>query len=311
MTGLNLAHLRAFATVIEQGSFQGAASRLGRTQPAVSQQIRQLEKRVGVRLVERVGRRATPTAAGVALLDHARRIENAVDSALEAVAGYATGVRGRVRLGTGATACIHLLPPVLRDLRRRYPSLEIAVSTGNAADVLDAIDENRLDLGLVTLPAAGRSFAVTPLFDDPFVAIRAVDDVDAADAVTPEALRDLPIVLYEPGALTRRIVDTWFAQAGVVPRVVMELGSIEAIKEMVAAGLGCSILPSMTVRGKGRARGLVVRSPDPPLGRTLGLVVRRDKMLNAALRAACDALTRLPKSPDHEDASAEGASRSP
>jgi DNA-binding transcriptional LysR family regulator len=171
MRGLNLDHLRTFASVVELGGFSAAAQRLNLTQPAVSLQIRQLERRLGVRLVERVGRRATATAAGQDLLDHVRRIEAAVAGAVDAMAYHATGTVGRVRLGTGGTACIYLLPPILRELRQRFPTLEIVVSTGNTPDMLKAIEDNRIDVGLVTLPAPGRMFQVTPVIDDEFVAI--------------------------------------------------------------------------------------------------------------------------------------------
>ena len=119
MRDLRLDQLRTFTEVIAHGSFSAAAERLRLTQPAVSLQVRQLEKRLGVRLIERVGKRATPTPAGAELLDHARRIDASVAAALEGMARHAGGTFGRVRIGTRATACIYLLPPVLRDLRRR------------------------------------------------------------------------------------------------------------------------------------------------------------------------------------------------
>src|SRR5690349_2985404 len=127
MRGLNLDHLRAFATVLELGGFSAAAEKLNLTQPAISLQIRQLETRLGVRLIERVGRRAQPTNAGRDLLGHIGRIDEAVQGAVEAVAPHRAGAIGRVRLGTGATACIYLLPRVLREVREAFPSLEIVV----------------------------------------------------------------------------------------------------------------------------------------------------------------------------------------
>src|SRR5205809_5785263 len=119
MRNINLDQLETFAAVIELGSFSAAAQRLNLTQPAVSFQIRQLERRLGLRLIERVGRRALPTVAGRELLPHIGHIDDALAAAFTAIGPYAQGVAGRVRLGTGATACIYLLPPVLRDLRRR------------------------------------------------------------------------------------------------------------------------------------------------------------------------------------------------
>jgi DNA-binding transcriptional LysR family regulator len=292
MRSINLDHLQAFADVIELGSFSAAAERLGLTQPAVSLQVRALEKRLGVRLVERVARRATATAAGEELLAHVRRIDASVTAATDAMARRASGAVGRVRLGTGATACIYLLPPVLRELRQRFPSLDIVVSTGNTSDILKSLDDNAIDLGLVTLPAPGRMFEVTPLLEDEFVAITSKEDDRLQATVTPEALSGLPVVLYEPGGNTRRIVDGWFARAGLTLRPVMALGSIEAIKELVGAGLGCAVLPRMAVPSHGSRTPITVHALAPRLHRSLALVLRRDKPLYRGLREVVNALTR-------------------
>ena len=292
MRGLNLDQLSTFVEVIERGSFSAAADRLDLTQPAVSLQVRQLEKRLGVRLIERVGRRARPTAAGTELLAHARLIAGAVTAAEESLAPYASGTLGRVRLGTGATACIHFLPSVLRDLRKRFPELEITISTGNATDILRQIEDNTLDLGLVTLPATGRMFDVTPLLEDEFVVLSSPEGPSLPRTVTAQHLMRLPIVLYEPGALTRRLVDEWFAAQGLAIRPTMELGSVEAMKELVRAGLGVGIIPRMAVDTPQRSPRLQIQSLTPRLTRGIGLVVRRDKPLHRGLRETIAALRR-------------------
>ncbi|MGE0718792.1 MAG: LysR family transcriptional regulator [Alphaproteobacteria bacterium] len=315
MRSLNLDHVGAFADVVALGSFSAAAGKLGLTQPAVSLQIRQLERRLGVRLIERTGRRAAPTAAGRTLLEHLPRIDAAVAAATEAVAIHAESVAGRVRLGTGATACIHLLPPLLHDLRRRYPALEIVVSTGNTPEFLKAIEDNVMDVALVTLPVAGRMLQTTPVLDDEFVAIFPADGMAIPAAASPAALARLPIVLFEPGARTRALVDAWFLRAGLTPRPVMELGSVEAIKELVGAGLGCSILPGMAAKGmEGR---LVVRRLSPRMHRRLAIVLRRDKPLGRGLREVVRALGNLqgsgkegqPRRPESLRAAASPATR--
>ncbi len=288
---LNLDQLGAFVTVIARGSFSGAAEHLGLTQPAVSLQVRQLEKRLGTALIERVGRRARPTAAGAELLDHAARIDATVSAALEAVGRHAAGTVGRVRLGTGATACIFLLPPLLGRLRRAHPNLEITVTTGNTPEIVKAVEENLIDLALVTLPCAGRMLEITPVLDDGFVAIAPRDMVLPA-RLTAAALAQLPVLLFEPGGNTRRLVDAWFAQGGIALNPVMSLGSVEAIKEMVAAGLGCAVLPGMALRRQAE-HGFQVRALTPPLKRRLALVMRRDKRLHRGLKATHDALMAL------------------
>ncbi|HEY0295214.1 MAG TPA: LysR family transcriptional regulator [Bordetella sp.] len=293
MRGLNLDHLRIFLDVIEHGSFSAAAERHGLSQPAVSQQVRQLERRYGLRLAERVGRRVTATAAGQALLDYARRIDAVAAEADRAMQSHAAGVGGRVLLGTGGTACTYLLPPLLATLRGRFPDLDVVVRTGNTADVLRGIEDNVLDIGLVTLPAAGRMFQVTPVLDDDFVAIFPAGEAGLPARATPAELARRPLVLFEPGARTRRLCDDWFEAAGVPARPVMELGSTEAMKEIVAAGLGCAVLPGLAVTGSGARASLAVRPLRPRLRRQLAVVLRHDKPVGRGLRQVVELLQGL------------------
>ncbi len=292
MKALNLDYLRTFLDVIELGSFSAAAERLSLTQPAVSLQIRQLEQRLGVKLIERIGRKAQPTAAGAELLTYASEIDALTSRAIEEVGRHASGTIGRVRIGTGATACIFLLPPVLRELRRKFPSLQITVSTGNTADIVKAVDENSIDVALVTLPASGRMLEITPVLDDEFVVI-APSSMKLPQRLTAPALANLPILLFEPGGNTRRISDEWFRRSGIDLKPVMSLGSVEAIKELVSAGLGCAVLPSMAVRHEKHRKGLIVRSLTPKLHRTLAVVIRRDKPLHRGLKEVVRALKQL------------------
>lgn len=293
MQRLNLNHLHTFALVIQQGSFSGAAELQALTQPAVSLQIRQLETRLNLKLIERVGKRIKPTSAGNTLLEHIGRINAVVDDALLDLSSHAQGIAGQIAIGTGATACIHLLPPILQTLRRQFPALDVRVSTGNTDGILRAVEENRLDLALVTLPAAGRSLSISPLLEDEFVAIFSAEQPDLPHKVTPASLTSLPLVVFEAGSGTRMLVDEWYLQAGLRVKPVMELGSIEAIKEMVAAGLGYSIVPAMSVAATHHRRGLRVESLQPPLTRTLGIALRQDKPVGKALRQVLDALQTL------------------
>jgi DNA-binding transcriptional LysR family regulator len=290
---LNPDQLRAFADVVELGSFSAAAERLHLTQPAISQQVRQLELRLGVRLVERSGRKARPSPAGIELLMHVRRIETANAAALDAMGRHAKGALGRVRIGTGATASIHLLPPVLRELRRRLPSLELTVTTGQTGDIVRLVEESVVDIGLVTMPTRGRALTITPILEDEFVAIASADAAPLPVPLTAAALAEFPIVLYEPGAHTRRIVDQWCARAGVSLKPVMELGSVEAIKELVGAGLGYGVLPAMAVSNARKRGDLVISSLTPRLWRSLAIVLRRDRKLDQGAKEVIDALMTL------------------
>src|SRR5215475_9973809 len=131
----SLRQLRTFLAVVESGKISTAARSLNLTQPAASQQLRELERALRVRLLERAAGKVQPTAAGVALLEPARRAQTAIDDAVAAAGAHRSGEAGRVRLGTGATACIYLLPAVLAALKQRMPALEIVIATGNSADM--------------------------------------------------------------------------------------------------------------------------------------------------------------------------------
>lgn len=280
MTTLNLGYLATFRLVIQRGSFSAAADALGISQPAVSLQIRQLEQFLQTRLVERTGRGIKATAAGQALLAHGERIQQAVDDAIRSVSAFSHDVSGTITLGTGATACIHLLPPLLEKLRKDYPLLSVGVTTGNTLDIVRAIEENRLDMGLVTLPVSGRALDVMPVMDEEFVFIASREQQDAFRGFTPEAL-----IAFESGSGTRALIDGWFAANGLAIAPVMQLGSIEAIKRMVRAGLGYSIVPRMAVEQDADREGLCVMSLTPMLQRQLAVVMRQDKILSKGIAA--------------------------
>jgi DNA-binding transcriptional LysR family regulator len=249
----------------------------------VSLQVRQLEQFLRTRLVERTGRGIKATAAGLALLEHGNRIEQVVEEAIRSVSEFSHEISGTITLGTGATACIHLLPPLLRQLREEHPLLRVGVTTGNTLDVVRAVEENRLDIGLVTLPASGRALEVMPLLDEEFVLIISQAQDEEIAQFSPQILHALPLIAFESGSGTRDLIDGWFNTCDLEVRPVMQLGSIEAIKRMVRAGLGYSIVPRMAVENVADREGLSVRSLNPVLHRQLGIVMRQDKILSKGI----------------------------
>ena len=155
MRRLSLDQLHAVVEVVQLGSFSAAARNLNLTQPAVSLQVRELEQRLGVQLVERLGKRAYATAAGAELIERAHRIEREVDDAIDAMRRRRDGGLARIRIGTGGSILAYLLPPVLRTLRRKHPYIEIVVMTGTTDEIAARIAQNDLDIALVTMPVIG------------------------------------------------------------------------------------------------------------------------------------------------------------
>ncbi|MET3754189.1 DNA-binding transcriptional LysR family regulator [Rhizobium binae] len=279
---LNLDQLATFVNVADLGSFTAAADKEGVTQPAVSLQVKGLERRLGVRLIERVGRRAQPTAAGLDLLSHARRLLQQAAAAEEAMLPHKDGARGRVRIGSGGTASIHLLPRAIAAARKSMPGLEITLHIGNADDVLHDLEANSLDIAVVALPASGRNFEIEPFYEEELLAVAPVGSLVPEGGPDAAFMRDRTLLLYE-GGNTRRAIDAWLAAPEIRTRPAMEFGSVEAIKELVAVGLGWSILPGLALRHD-RAGLVTTSSLKPKLTRHLGMVLRRDKHLTRGLR---------------------------
>lgn len=287
-----LRQLRTFLAVVEIGSISTAARSLNLTQPAASQQLRELERLFRVRLLERAAGKVQPTAAGMALLDPARRAQAAIDDAVAAVAAHRKGESGRVRLGTGATACIYLLPSILSAVKGRMPGLEIVIATGNSADMARHVETGELDIALVTLPVTHRrSLSVTRLITDPLVALLPTALARDAPGLSATQVARLPLILYETGGTTRAIIDAWFRRAGVAPAPIMQLDSIETIKVLVSGGLGASIMPTMALSVQ--PPGTVMRRLRPTIERQLGIVLRREKVLDRGLRGVLEELSAL------------------
>ena len=135
MRSVNPDHLRALTEVVAQGSFTRAAKRLNLAQPTISLQIRELETRLGVRLVDRLGKRAFATAAGRELIEHAGRIAAETERLMAAMRRHRDGWLGQVRIGSSTTALIYHLPPVLTALRKQHPNIELVVTTGTTTGV--------------------------------------------------------------------------------------------------------------------------------------------------------------------------------
>jgi len=287
-----LRQLRTFLAVVEVGNISTAARSLNLTQPAASQQLRELERVLRVCLLERAAGKVQPTAAGAALLEPARRAQAAIDDAVAAVATHRSGETGRVRVGTGATACIYLLPAILSAVKHQMPGLEVVIATGNSADMARHVETGELDVALVTLPVArNRALSAMRLVTDPLIALLPAALARGAPSLSAAQIARLPLILYEAGGTTRAIIDAWFRQAGVVPSPIMQLDSIETIKVLVSGGLGASIVPAMALATQPPAT--VIRRLRPTIERQLGIVLRREKVLDRGLRVVLAALSAL------------------
>jgi DNA-binding transcriptional LysR family regulator len=291
--GLSIDQLRTLVEVVELGSFSAAARRLNLTQPAVSQQIKELELRCGVRLLERIGKTVVATAAGRDLVARAERIGAEADRALAAMRRHRDAQIGRLHLGTGPTVLAFLLHPVLHGLRDRYPMLELVVTTGTTGDIVEQILSNDIDLGFTALPVQEPELEATPVRTDELVAILPASETDIPPAITPaDVSRRTLISEYQRGDRAR-LSRVWMRAGGFEARPAMVFDDVQARIAAVAAGLGMGFIPKPIANQGPSLAGTVLRPLDPPLIRTLGLVQRRSRSDSRALCVVRDAILTL------------------
>ena len=293
MRSVNPDHLRALAEVVAQGSFTRAAKRLNLAQPTISLQIRELEMRLGVRLVDRMGKRAFATAAGRELIEHAERLAREGERLLAAMRRHRDGWLGQVRIGSSTTALIYHLPPVLARLRKEHPNIELVVTTGTTTGVVERMLRNEIDLGVVSLPINERVLELVPLMTEPMVAIFSDRTEGLPSKVTPQYLLQHTLILEYARAHVRALIMGWLAGDGAEVRPAMELDNLEAVRRMVAAGLGASVVPASVVSEAHPGTEDVSRPLKPTLIRTLALAQRRDKPSDPALAHVREALLSL------------------
>lgn len=281
MRELSLDQLRTLVTVVELGSFSRAAERLHLSQSAVSLQIRELETRLGLRLVDRLGKRAHASAAGADVIAQARELLEGARRVAETARRHRDGFVGRVRIGTGVSMLTYLLPPVLARLHRRHPGLELEISVGTAAEMRRRLVDNEIDVGVLAAPAPERELHATALRTDALFAVLPPAASDAPRAVTPAQLARHPLVI-EGETRMDALALQWLRDGGIEPRPAMRVGNVEAIKRVVAAGLGAAVLAAESIPTERERRGLIVRPLRPALRRTLLLVRRHDKPADAA-----------------------------
>lgn len=246
---MEIRQLRAFVAIAELGTFTAGAQRVHVTQAAISMQIRQLENELGAKLFIRAPRRVMLTEAGEQLLQRARQILRDHDAAVEEIAELAGAERGRLRIGSAsAMVTTDVLPQLLKELRRQHQGAEVTVSSGTSEALVQQILAGELDLAFVSLPVEARGINTELLSQDQLVAVASPRHRLAKQrTISAYSLAGEKLILGERGGNTRRLIDQFFAQAGVALQVSMELSRQAAIRRMVEEDMGVGIVPLQTV----------------------------------------------------------------
>jgi len=245
---INVHHLYLFHQVAAARGFTRAAEQLYISQPALSRQVHELEQELGVPLIDRVGRRICLTEAGETLFEYTTRLFGLIDE-IETVMRDTRGLqRGRLAIGASTTIGMYVIPATLAQYRATYSGIDMRVEIGNTRQIADAVLRCELELGLVEGPIDHPQLAVEPLATDELLVILPPNHTLAGRTeLRPTDLAEQPFVLREPGSGTRLVADTYLRSAGIVPHVVLELGSTEAIKRLIMAGVGLGIISRYAV----------------------------------------------------------------
>ena len=293
--------LQVFYTVAKQLSFTKAAELLYMTQPAVTFQVKQLEEHFNTRLFERSHSKITLTPAGDVAMEYAERILN-LSSEMDTRVGELTGqISGTLLVGASTTIAEYMLPRLLGDFKAQYPNVHARLMVANSEAIEAKIADHTLDVGLIEAPSHHPQLMSHVCCEDELVAICAPKHpVAQYTSITPVQLSELPYVSRESGSGTREVMDDYFRKNGVQPEdlhIVMELGSPEAIKGAVEAGLGIAIVSRATIQKEIKLGDLIAIPLEPRLNRPLSMVNAKEKFRSRLLQTFLEFVISALKQP--------------
>ena len=297
--------LHVFFSVARLLSFTKAADTLHMTQPAVTFQVRQLEEYFNTRLFDRTHNKISLTAAGERVYVYAEKIFELYDEMENSVRELTGEISGVLILGASTTVAEYMLPALLGDFKVKYPEVNIRLKVSNTDGIVSMVENNVIDLGVVEAPVLNKNLAVEECRTDRLVAITPPDHpLTQYDTVPVKAILDYPFICREEGSGTREVINDYLKEAGVDPAqldVIMELGSLEALKGAVEAGIGISIVSRATLSKEIRLGSVEVLELDTPLERPFSFVHQKHKFRQCAM----DELLEFARNYciDHPDAS--------
>ena len=287
MKNLTLKQFRYFEALARAGHFGHAAELCAISQPALSMQIRDLEESLGAPLFER-GRQVRLTAFGEDFAGRVREILRAVDELEDLARAARDSLVGRLRLGVIPTVAPYLLPRIVGALGQSHAGLDLHLRETVTPKLLAELADGRLDCAIVALPVSEPMLAEVPLFSEAFVLVRPLADA-ARPVPGPEALREMRLLLLEEGHCFRDQALSFCQPGAAAPRELLDGSSLSTLVQMVAAGIGVTLIPEMAVPVETRSAAVSVAhfaAPEPR--RTIGMVWRRSNPLTAQLRQVAE-----------------------
>jgi LysR family transcriptional regulator, transcriptional activator of the cysJI operon len=290
---MHIETLKVFCDIIESGSFSYAASQNFVTQSAVSQQVRSLEEKYDCRLIERGRAGVKPTPAGQILYAASKEIVRRFLELENRLREIGSVVAGSIRVGTVYSVGLHELPPYLTEFLRSYPAVNVHLEYLRSNKIYEDLIEGKVDLGVVAYPAKRSQIVSVPFRHDELVLTVPPDNPLAKHTkVNVGQLQGQKFVGYERDIPTRKASDRILREHGVKPNYALEFDNIETIKRAVEIGLGCAIVPRMTVENE-VARGTLrmLEFQEGTFLRPLAIIYKRGRELSPAVRKFIEVLT--------------------
>ncbi len=274
--------LKVFHTVARLLSFTKAAEALHMTQPAVTFQVRQLEEYFNTRLFDRTHNKVNLTPAGEKVSEFAERIFDLYTELENSVRDLTGEISGVLTIGASTTIAEYLLPALLGEFKNRYPDVNLRLKVSNTDGIVSMVEHNVIDLGVVEAPVSNKNLVVEVCHDDHLVVVSVPDHelVKRGGKVKPTDITRYPFVCREEGSGTREVIFQYLVDQNVNPadmKISLELGSPEALKGAVEAGMGISILSRSTIAKELQLNTLAELQLDPPLSRPFSFVRQRQK----------------------------------
>jgi DNA-binding transcriptional LysR family regulator len=295
--------LQVFHTVARLLSFTKAAESLHMTQPAVTFQVRQLEEYFNTRLFDRTHNRISLTDAGQRVYEYSDQIFKLYSEMEGAVKEMTGDISGVLMIGASTTIAEYMLPALLGDFKKQYPDVNLQLKVSNSDGIVQMVENNVIDLGVVESPVLNKNLVVEVCRMDQLVAVVAPQHpLSNLKTLSLNELLEHPYICREEGSGTREVINEYMSGQGVNPAQVnfsMELGSPESIKGAVEAGMGVSIVSRATVQKEIRLGTLVTLILDPPLQRPFSFVHQKQKFRHRAMDELLDFARNYCK--DHAD----------
>lgn len=286
---IEIRQLEYFMAVCKELHFTRAAEKLNIAQPTLSQQIKSLEGQVGVPLFDRIGKKIALTEAGEILYRHSKRIFYEIEQAEAALRDLHGLQRGKLTIGSLLTCVNYLFPPSILKFKQLYPDIHLTVLGLRAAEIIEGLLENELDLGLSFLPIMNDDLKTIPLFDEELaLAVSYNHPFASLNEIDLRSLENEEIILLPKQYYLRQLLEKYFSELKMIIRPTLEMTTLESLVQMVAEDVGMTILPAPYLDFLQHEKIVQVKLVDPTPLRKIGFIYRTNKYMCTATRKFID-----------------------